>query len=175
MFNAAPRPCDNQVMPLDPVYGRIRAKNLPVPGPRGPGGVSVVLLHPRGTASAAAALLAAGAFSAVSDPDLRAVVRLTGFSKVRVHGRLGGVLVGPAKLRVQYHPGGDPAVASGDAGWATLADSAGSHSAGAMFYSAEVALPAGALVDHCLLRAGLYDGDGLASPTIMACVVSLYA
>lgn len=90
-------------------------------------------------------------------------------------GRIGGSLVAATKLRVQYHTGGNPAVASGDAGWTTLAETAGSHTLNTMFYSAEIAIPAGAQINDCLVRVGLLGGDGVADPTITACTLNCYA
>lgn len=140
----------------------------------GASGKTVVLHHPHMAASAAATNLAANAFNAVSDPNFRQMVDLRGLTKVRIQGRIGGTLVAATRLRVQYHLGGNPAVATADAGWVTLAESAGSHTANAMFYSAEASVPVGAQVNHCLLRVGLLGGDGVADPTITACILNLY-
>lgn len=134
----------------------------------------VVLLHPMMAASAVATNLAANAVNAVSDPNLRQMVDLRGLTKVRIQGRIGGTLVAATKIRIQYHTGGNVAVATGDAGWTTLADSAGSHAAGTMFYSAEIAVPAGAQINNCLIRAVLFSGDGAADPTITACLLNFY-
>lgn len=136
--------------------------------------VMVDLHLPFQTASAAATNLAAATFSAVSDPNYRRMVNLLRLGKVRIQGRIGGTLVAASKLRIQYHTGGDPAVATGDGGWTTLADTAGSHTVNVMFYSAEIAVPSGAQVNNVLIRVGLYDGDGAADPTITTCVLNLY-
>lgn len=125
-------------------------------------------------ASAVATNLAANAFNAVSDPNLRQIHDLRSQAKLRIQGRIGGTLVAATKLRVQYHLGGDPAVSSGDAGWKTLADSAGAHTVNAMFYSAEAVVPAEAQINNLLLRVGLFSGDGVADPTVTCCVLNLY-
>ena len=147
-------------------------------GPTGAAGfdsLAVGLLAPNGAASAAATNLASNTFNAVSDPSYRWMVDLRGKTKVRIMGRIGAALVSATKLRVQYHTGGDPNVSSGDAGWTTLADTAGSHTVNVMFYSAEINVPAGAQINNCLIRVGLFSGDGAADPTITACVLNFYA
>lgn len=103
------------------------------------------------------------------------MVDLRGKTKVRIQGRIGGALVAATKLRVQYHTGVNPAVATGDGGWTTLADTAGSHTLNTMFYSAEINVPAGAQINNCLIRVGLFSGDGAADPTITCCVLNFYA
>lgn len=143
-------------------------------GANGASGGSRVLHHPLMAASAAATNLAASTFSAVSDPSLRQMTDLRGLTKVRIQGRIGGSLVAATRLRVQYHTGGNPAVATGDAGWTTLAESAGSHTLSTMFYSAEIAVPAGAQVNDVLIRVGLFGGDGVADPTITCCILNFY-
>lgn len=115
------------------------------------------------------------AFNAVNDPNYRSMVDLRGRTKVRVVGRIGGALVAATKLRVQYHTGGNPAVASGDGGWTTLAETAGSHTLATLFYTAEIAVPAGAQINNCLIRVGLLSGDGAADPTMTACVLNFYS
>lgn len=147
-------------------------------GPPGPPGTqfgnSILLLAPNGAASAVATNLAANAFNAVSDPNYRQMHDLRGMTKIRIQGRIGGALVAATKLRVQYHVGGNPAVATGDAGWTTLADSAGGHTVNTMFYSAEIAIPAGARINNCLLRVGVFSGDGVADPTITCAILNVY-
>lgn len=138
-------------------------------------GGPVVLHHPHMAASAVATNLALNAFNAVSDPNFRQMCDLRGFTKVRIQGRIGGALVAATKIRIQYHLGGNPAVVTGDAGWTTLADSAGSHTVNVMFYSAEIAVPAGAQVNDVLIRCGLFSGNGTADPTITTCIMNFYA
>jgi hypothetical protein len=133
------------------------------------------LLAPSGAASGAATNLALNAFNAIGDPAYRTIADLRGRTKVRVMGRIGGALVAATKLRVQYHTGGNPAVATGDAGWTTLAETAGSHTLNTLFYSAEINVPVGAQINHCLIRVGLFSGDGAADPTITACVLNFYS
>lgn len=151
-----------------------------IPGPAGSSGAngasggSRVLLHPGMAASAAATNLAANTWNAVSDPSYRQMTDLRGLSKVRIQGRIGGSLTPATKLRVQYHVGGNPAVASADAGWTTLAESAGAHTLNTMFYSAEISVPAGAQVNDVLIRVGLFGGDGVADPTITCAVLNFY-
>jgi hypothetical protein len=139
-----------------------------------PGPSQVTLLHPLMAASAPATNLAAATAASVSDPNLRQMVDFRGVNSLRVLGRIGGSLVAATKLRVQYHVGGNPAVADGDGGWTTLVDSAGGHTLDTLFYTAEAAVPAGAQINHVLVRAQLYDGDGAADPTISACVLNVY-
>jgi len=136
--------------------------------------MSVALHPPYQTASAVATNLAATTFSAVSDPNYRWMGNLLRLTKVRIQGRIGGSLVAATKLRIQYHTGVDPAVATGDGGWTELATTAGSHTVNVMFYSAEIAVPSGARINNCLIRVGLYDGDGAADPTITTCILNLY-
>lgn len=144
------------------------------PGANGITSKCIPLLLPSGSASAAATNLASNTFNAVSDPSYRYMVDLRGCTKVRIQGRIGAALVAATKLRVQYHTGVNPAVASGDAGWTTLADTAGSHTVNTMFYSAEISVPAGAQINDCLVRVGLFSGDGAADPTITACILNFY-
>lgn len=156
---------------FNPEAGTVHASVLPAAAT---GGVSVTLHAPNQAASAAATNLAATTFSAVDDPNYRWMGDLRGRTKVRILGRIGGSLVAASKLRVQYHTGGNPAVASGDGGWTTLATTAGSHTLATLFYSAEIAVPSGAQINDVLIRVGLYDGDGAADPTVSACILSLY-
>lgn len=143
-------------------------------GPSGPSKTHVVLHHPLMVASAVATNLALNTFNAVSDPSLRQIVNLTGCTKVRLVGRIGGTLTAVTKLRVQYHLGANPAVVTGDAGWVTLLDTAGAHTVSVMFYTAEIAVPAAAQVNNVLVRVGLFSGDGVADPTITCCTLSFY-
>ena len=142
----------------------------------GPSGPASIPLH-MGTAAASAAATNNGAttFTAVSDPNERSVIDLRGKTKIKIMGRIGGALVAATKMRVQYHPGGNPAVATGDAGWATLAESAGSHTLNTIFYSAEIAIPAPAQINDCVIRVGIYGGDGAADPTITMCILNIYS
>lgn len=137
-------------------------------------GKSIDLQPPFAAASAAASNLAANTFNAVSDPNFRQMHDLRGLTKVRIQGRLGGAVVAATKLRFQYHLGGNPAVVTGDAGWVTFADSAGSHTVNVMFYSAEITIPAGARVNDVLLRVGIFGGDGAADPTITCAILNCY-
>jgi hypothetical protein len=155
-----------------------------VSGPEGPPGTpgmdgrtshNIPLLAPNDGASAAATNLAVNVFNAVGDPAYRRMVDLRSCTKVRILGRFGGTVSAVTRLRVQYHVGGNPAVVTGDAGWQILADSAPPHVVATMFYSAEAAIPAGAQINHCLVRAGIFSGDGVADPTITACVLNSYA
>lgn len=143
-------------------------------GPSGMTSKCLAILPPYAAASAAATNLALNTFSAVGDPAYRYMVDLRGCTKVRIMGRFGGTIVAATKIRVQYHTGVNPAVSSGDAGWTTLADSAGSHTVNTMFYSAEISVPAGAQINDCLVRAGIFSGDGAADPTMSACVLNFY-
>lgn len=154
--------------------GKVPSAQLPTPAATVLYGVQVVLHPPYLAASAAATNLAANTFSAVGDPNYRQMVDLRGMTKLRVQGRIGGSLVAATRLRVQYHVGGDPAVATGDAGWQTLGDTAGPHVLNGMFYSAELTVPAGAQVNNCLVRVGLFGGDGAADPTITAAILNFY-
>ncbi len=137
-------------------------------------GKTIVFHPPYQAASAVATNLALNAFNAVSDPNYRQIHDLRGMTKVRIQGRIGGALTAATKLRFQYHLGGNPAVVTGDAGWATLADSAGSHTLNAIFYDAEMEIPAAAQVNNCLLRVGLFSGNGVADPTITCALVNVY-
>lgn len=136
--------------------------------------IQVPFVFPLGTASAAATNLGAGVTNAVSDPSLRRFVDLRGMTKCKIMGRIGGSLVSTTKIRLQYHLGGNIAVATGDAGWTTLAESAASHTVNTMFYTAELTIPAAARIQTALVRATLNGGDAVADPTITACVVDFY-
>lgn len=144
-------------------------------GPTGEAGQYVSLLAANGATSGAFTNLTAGNVGAVADPNFRAMLDLRGITKIRIMGRHGGSIVAATKLRIQYHTGIDPAVASGDAGWTTLATSAGSHTLNVMYYTAEITVPAGAQINNCLIRAVLFDGDGAADPTITLCICNFYA
>ncbi len=117
-------------------------------------------------ASVAATNLAASTLNCVSDPSLRTVMNMSGLTKVRFMGKLGGTVVAATTMRLQYHTGGNIAVATGDAGWTTLDTSAGSHTAGAWFYSTEITIPTAAQADNMIIRACIFGGDGAADPTI---------
>ena len=125
-------------------------------------------------ASAVATNNAVGNFAAVTDPNFRAVVDLRGCTKFRMQGRIGGAIVNAIKIRVQYHTSGNPNIASADAGWATLGDSAGTHGLNVPFYSAEIAVPAPAQIEAVVIRAGIFSGDGAADPTMTCCILNFY-
>lgn len=156
-----------------------------VPGPTGPAGADgapgavssqiIPLLPLWGTASAAASNLAVNVMNAVSDPNYRMMLDMRLMTKLRIMGRIGGALVAATKIRLQYHTGGNPNIATGDGGWTTLGDSAGSHTLNAPFWTAELTVPVGARIDNCLIRCALFSGDGAADPTITGCVVKVYA
>ena len=146
-----------------------------VPGPAGSPHAKFVPLQAMNTpASAAATNNAVGVFTAVTDPNFRAVVDLRGYTKLRFQGRIGGAVVAAIKIRIQYHTSGNPNIVSGDAGWTTLADSAGTHGLNVPFYTAELAVPAGAQIEACVIRAGIFAGDGAADPTMTACILNFY-
>jgi len=130
------------------------------------------LLYPAGPASPAATNIAVNTFVAVGDPSYRMMIDLRGMTNVKVMGRIGGALVAVTALRVQYHTGGNPAVATGDAGWTTLATTPGNHTLDTLFYTGNLAVPAGAAILDCLLRVGIWSGNGTADPTITACVLN---
>ncbi len=138
------------------------------------GGKSILLLAPNAAASAVGTNLALNAFNAVSDPSFRQFHDLRGMTKARIQGRIGGTLTAVTKLRFQYHLGVNPAVVTGDAGWTTLAESAGVHTVNVMFYSAEISIPAGAQINNVLLRVGLFSGDGIADPTVTCAILNVY-
>jgi hypothetical protein len=126
-------------------------------------------------ASAAATNLALDTWNAVSDPNFRAMMDLSDCTKVRMMGRIGGTLAAATKIRIQYHTGGDPAVATGDAGWTELLTSAGSHTVSVAFYTDEISVPVGAQINNCLIRAGLYSGNGTADPTLTGVLLNFYS
>jgi hypothetical protein len=135
----------------------------------------VVLQHGRWTASSVATDLAAVTHNAVDDPLFRTLVNLRGAKKCRLLGRLGGTVATATKIRVQYHAGKDPLVASGDAGWQALVSSAGSHVAGTSFWTAEGSIPSAARRKTIVLRPVIYDGDGVADPTLTIAILHIYA
>lgn len=124
--------------------------------------------------SAAATNLAASTLNCVSDPSLRTIVNLSGTTKMRVMARFGGTVATTTTMRLQYHIGGDPAVATGDAGWTTLDTSAGTHTVGTWFYTAEMNLPAGAQISNVMIRACVFGGNGTADPTITGVRANAY-
>lgn len=138
-------------------------------------GGSVNLLHPYMLPSAPATLNPVGVFAAVSDPYLRTMADLRNATKVRMMGEVGDAIIAVTAIRVQYHLGGDPAVASADAGWTELLTSAGSHVLAVPFYTAEISVPSAARVNNLLIRCGIWSGNSLTSPTIQACVLNFYA
>lgn len=140
----------------------------------GASGRTIDFHPPFAAASAAATNNVTTAVTAVADPNYRRFEDLRGLTKCRLLGRFGGTVHTSTKLRIQYHTGGNPAIATGDAGWATLCESAGSHAVGTMFYSAEVPVPLAAQINHCLLRAVIAGGDGLADPTLTCCLLNVY-
>lgn len=147
------------------------------PGSPGMPGITskcIMLLPPYASATSAATNLAASTFNAVGDPAYRYIADFRNCTKLRIQGRFGGTLVTATRLRIQYHTASDPNISSADAGWAILADSAGSHTAGTMFYSSEIAIPAGAQKNDCLIRMGIFGGDGAADPTVTCCVLNAY-
>jgi hypothetical protein len=70
--------------------------------------------------------------------------------------------------------GGNPAVATGDAGWTTLATSAGNHTANTLFYTPEFAIPAGARANDVLVRACIFSGNSNADPSITGVTINTY-
>ena len=101
---------------------------------------------------------------------------MRGLTKVRIQGRLGGTVHSLNRLRLEYNLSGDPDVSTFHAGWTVLADELGSaHSANVMFYTPELAVPAAAQVNNCLIRVGILGGDGVADPTITCCILNFYA
>lgn len=136
---------------------------------------ALIELVPALSNSAVALNLALGAFSAVSDPSLRRMCDLRGMTTLRMQGRIGGSLVAATKIRLQYHIGGNVNVATGDGGWTDFpTDSAGSHTLNQMFYTGDIAVPSAARINHCLVRAGLFSGDGGADPMITCCILNVY-
>lgn len=136
---------------------------------------TVIVKGSGSSASAAATNLALDTFNAPDDPAYRVVVDLRGLTKVRLFGRMSGTLVAATKIRIRYHPGGDPTVSTADGSWATLMDTAGSHTASTDFYSAAADVPAAAQINDCVIQAGLFSGDGAADPTLAKVVLSFYA
>jgi hypothetical protein len=102
------------------------------------------------------------------------MVDMRGKTKMTILGRFGGTVVAATKLRVQYHLSNNPAIATGDVGWTTLGDSAGSHTVNTFFYSAEIAIPLVAQINPVQIRVGIFGGDGVADPTITSCVLNFY-
>lgn len=154
--------------------GKVPANQLPPAGGGTLFGLQIILQHPRWPASTAATNLALNAWNPVNDLDFRQVVDLRGMTKLRLHGKIGGTLVAATKIRVRYHLGGNITVATADAGWLVLCDSAGGHAANTHFFSAELAIPAGAQVSPVVLQPGLFSGDGVADPTLLGCVLLCY-
>jgi len=138
------------------------------------GKVSIGLQDGLTAASAAATNLAASTLNCVSDPSLRTVVNMAGFTKLRIVGRIGAATATTTTIRMQYHTGGNPAVATGDAGWTTLATSAGNHTAGNWFNDAEQSIPSGAQIDNLVIRACIFGGNGTADPTLNGVYLNLY-
>lgn len=134
----------------------------------------VIFHHPLMAASAIATNLAANVVNAVSDPNFRQFVDLRGLTRCRIVGRIGGNINVENRIRLQFHIGGNIAVATGDAGWQTLAETAGSHTVNVMFRSAELTIPVAARIQTCLVRAVLFSGDGVADPTVTCCIVDFY-
>lgn len=124
--------------------------------------------------SAAATNLAAGNTNCVSDPSLRGMFNMYGKTKIRWIGKIGGSINAATKIRLQYHTGGNIAVASADAGWTTLDTSAGTHTLNTYFYTAEVAVPLAAQINGLVVRACLFDGNGVADPTITGLQLNAY-
>lgn len=133
-----------------------------------PGAGEVTLVEPF-ESSAVATNLAASTFNAVSDPYLRRMVDLRHSTKMRIMGDFKGSVATATKMRIQYHTGGNWLVSSGDGGWATLGDSAGSHTIQTPWVSSEITIPTAARIKDCVIRCGIYDGNGTADPLISTC------
>lgn len=134
----------------------------------------IVFHHPMMAASAVATNLALNAANAVSDPNLRQFVDLRGLTTCRIQGRFAGTVSVATRIRLQFHLGGNIAVVSGDAGWTTLADSAGSHAVNVMFRTADLSIPVAARIKDCVVRAVIFGGDGAADPSISCCVADFF-
>lgn len=132
--------------------------------------LSVVLHHPKMDPTAPAAGLGSGVWEAVDDPDLRQVVDLRGCDSVKIHGRLSGTICNDNKIRVQYNVSDVAADTAGK--WHTLATSRGQHTLDEMFWTSGRSVPDDAQIENCILRAGIYDGDGVADPQISCCILS---
>jgi hypothetical protein len=137
-------------------------------------GREVVLKDLSTAASAAATNLALNTLNCVSDPNYRTITNLKGMTKIRLLGRFGGTLVNATTMRIQYSTSANPAIATGDASWATLATSAGTHTTGTYFYTAEFAIPAAAQINNVQLRACIFSGDSFADPTLTAAKLNIY-
>jgi hypothetical protein len=137
------------------------------------GGGSATLVSGLET-SATATNLAATTLNCVSDPSLRTTLNWSNAKKLRWQGRIGNALAAATKVRLQYHTGGNIAIATGDAGWTTLDTSAGSHTVNTYFYTSEVAIPSAAQINGIIVRACLFDGNGTADPTITGIVLNAY-
>lgn len=169
--------------PIGPVGPQGATGATGATGAQGPQGIPgsgttkklVTLQSLRDSASAAATNNGATAFTAVSDPNFRILCGLEDLNYVYMQGRFGGSVVAATKLRVQYNITNDMNISTSDAGWTTLIESAGSHTVSQSFMTAVGNIPAGAKHPNCLLRCGVYGGDGIADPTITLCILNFYS
>lgn len=157
------------------------------PGPQGPAGIdgadgypgqsvstsNLVFQSLQSAASSPASNNGASTFTPVNDPNYR-FTTYAAFNRCYMQGRIGGSLVAATKIRIQYVLTSDPNIATGSGSWATLMESAGSHTLNTSFLTADMNVPALAGGAHCLLRCGIYGGDGVADPTISLCVLTFF-
>ena len=137
-------------------------------------GRDIVLKDLSTAASAVATNLALNTLNCVSDPNYRTITSLKGMTKIRFMGRFGGTVVAATTIRIQYSTSANPAIATGDASWTTLTTSAGSHTTGTYFYTAEAVIPAAAQISNVQIRACIFSGDGAADPTLTAAKLNVY-
>jgi hypothetical protein len=101
----------------------------------------------------------------------RRIVDLRGITKFRMQGMLANGPSTANKLRVEYKNSTDLTTTTG---WSVLCTSAGTHANTTWFDTGELTMPVGADIVNCQLRAGIYDGNGVADPALQACVLSFY-
>lgn len=134
--------------------------------------VLVCLVDPLGNLSAQATNNPATTFTALSDPEARRFLDLQGYPLVDVQWQVNGGVDAVTKVRLEY-------VATSDinqsTGWTTLLTTQAFASAGnQLHYETNLAVPTAAQVSNCLLRMGIYDGDGVADPYIAALVLRFH-
>lgn len=118
-----------------------------------------------------AGAVGAGARSIQDDPQFRRVIDLRGCEAARVEFDFGGTPVGASKIEIQYHPGGDPNVASGDAGWTRLCVTDANLGGFLFAISQDNRIPNPARIKNCIVRPVYYDGDGVGNPQLRHCAL----
>jgi hypothetical protein len=134
--------------------------------------MQIVLWHKMWGDSTAAPALTTGQYYAPNEPDCRIVVDFRGITSIKIQGGIRDN-ASTNKLAVQYSFNMN--FTSGSGTWSELLASVGNHTSNRMFYDGiEYAVPDECQAEQLLLRPALHDGNGVATPKIICCILNCY-